>query len=36
MPKSIVNALKPKKGDRLGIYTDGNRIYIHKEKEPEL
>lgn len=36
IPKSIVNAMKLKKGDRLRIFTDGNRIYVDKEKEPEI
>jgi hypothetical protein len=34
--KSIVQAMKLKKGDRLRIFTDGSRIYVDKEQESEI
>jgi hypothetical protein len=36
IPKSIANILKLKLKDRMQIYTDGERIYLDKIKEPEL
>jgi hypothetical protein len=30
LPRSIADAIKVKKGDRLGIYTDGDRIYLDR------
>jgi hypothetical protein len=36
IPKPIANILKLKLKDRMQIYTDGEKIYLDKIKEPEL
>ena len=36
LPKSIADAIKVKKGDRLRIYTDGDRIYLDRFEEPQI
>jgi hypothetical protein len=36
IPKPIIAAMKLKKGDKLRIYTDGQKIYIDKFEEPEI
>jgi hypothetical protein len=36
IPKPIANILKLKLKDRMQIYTDGERIYLDKIKEPEI
>ena len=36
IPKTVVNAMKVKKGDRLRIYTDGQKIYMDRFEVPEI
>jgi hypothetical protein len=36
IPKPIANILKLKLKDRMQIYTDGERIYLDKIKEPTI
>ncbi len=36
IPRTIVEAINIKKDDKLHMYTDGERIYLDKIKEPEL
>lgn len=36
IPKTVVNTMKIKKGDRLRIYTDGQKIYMDKFEVPEI
>jgi hypothetical protein len=36
IPKPVASAMKIKKGDRLRIYTDGQRIYIDRFEEPKI
>lgn len=36
IPKAIANAMKIKKGEKLRIYTDGQRIYIDRFEKPEI
>jgi hypothetical protein len=36
IPKAVITAMKLKKGDKLHVYTDGQRIYIDKLEEPEI
>lgn len=36
IPKTIAKAMKIKKGDRLRIYTDGQRMYLDRFEEPEI
>jgi hypothetical protein len=36
IPKTIIEAMKIKKGDRLRKFTDGNRIYLDRFEEPEI
>ena len=36
IPKHIAKILKLKLKDRMQIYTDGEKIYLDKIKEPEL
>jgi antidote-toxin recognition MazE-like antitoxin len=36
IPKTVANAMKIKKGDRLRIYTDGQKIYLDRFEIPEI
>jgi hypothetical protein len=36
LPRSIADAMKVKKGNRLRIYTDGDRIYLDRFEEPQI
>ena len=36
IPKEIANSMKLKKGEKLRIYTDGQRIYIDRFEKPEI
>jgi hypothetical protein len=36
IPKLMVDAMKVKKGHRLRVYTDGEKIYLDRFKEPEI
>ena len=36
LPKEIADAVKFKKGDKVRIYTDGQKVYIDKFEIPEI
>jgi hypothetical protein len=36
IPRAIVNAAKYKKGDKVQIYTDGERTYLERLAEPKI
>jgi hypothetical protein len=36
LPKEIADAMKFKKGDKVRIYTDGQKVYIDKFEIPEV
>jgi hypothetical protein len=36
LPRSIADAIKCDKGDKVHIYTDGEKIYIERLEEPKL
>ena len=36
IPKRIVDVMKLKRGERLRIYTDGEKIYLDRFEEPTL
>jgi hypothetical protein len=36
IPKQIVDIMKLEKGDKLRVYTDGERIYLDRFKTPTL
>jgi hypothetical protein len=36
IPKEVSNAMKLKKGEKLRIYTDGQKIYIDRFEKPEI
>lgn len=36
IPRAIANAVKVSKGDRMQIYTDGERIYLERLTQPTL
>ena len=36
IPKTIVKAIKAKKGERMQIFTDGETIYLKRLEEPKI
>jgi bifunctional DNA-binding transcriptional regulator/antitoxin component of YhaV-PrlF toxin-antitoxin module len=36
IPKAVVDVMKIKKGDKLRIYTDGEKIYLDVFEKPEI
>lgn len=36
LPKEIADAMKFKKGDKVRIYTDGQKVYIDRFEIPEI
>jgi hypothetical protein len=36
IPKTVASSMKLRKGDRLRIYTDGQKIYLDRFEEPKI